>query len=127
MVSRFDEELPARSSRSPFRGMRPGPCAMGPVADGDTLTSMHVWLFQLTDTGMAIASGDVRERQPAAGSRKRRWRVRTGMDPESEEFSTDKPCAAMAMALVEHRDGTQDVKHWAQAVRISSGRTDRGD
>jgi hypothetical protein len=124
MVSKFDPELPARSNRSPVRGLRPGPCAMGPVGTGETLTSMHVWLFQITDDGMAVASGDLREDQPEKGSRKRRWRVRTGLDPSSVEFSTDKPAAAMAMALVEHKDGTKDVQHWSQAVTISSDRAD---
>lgn len=110
---KFDESL-ARSLPPIPEDMRPGPCAMGP-ADGEDLVSMHVWIFQQTPAGLAVASGDSRQPQDAALKGKERWMVRTGLDPDSREFDTSKPAVAMAMALV-NDPGGKDVKHWSQAV-----------
>ena len=87
---------------------------------------MHVWIFQHTDTGLAVASGDSRE-HPTIESERHRWRVRTGLDPASEDFSTDKPAVAMAMALVRGGDGSSDVHQWSQAVFVTTARDDRAD
>jgi hypothetical protein len=122
---KFDDELPATSNRPiPTGAAAAGPCAMGPVPDGETIAAMHVWIFQDTPTGVAVASGDTREEQPS--TEPHRWRVRTGLDPQSTEFLTDKPAVAMAMALV-RRGGDEQVQHWSQAVFISRERADSGD
>jgi hypothetical protein len=113
---KFDESL-ARSRPPIPEDMRPGPCAMGP-ADGDELTSMHVWIFQQTATGLAVASGDSRQPQAQHLRDSDRWMVITGLDPQSKPFDTEKPAVAMAMALVTNADG-QDVKQWSQAVYVT--------
>ena len=118
---RFDEKLPLRSKSPIPGGMRPGPCAMGPAEDG-VLPSMHVWIFQQTAKGPAVASGDNREQQPSEAA-PLRWRVATGLDPASQDFAPDKPAVAMAMALVREEDGRLEVQHWSQAVIV----TDKGD
>jgi hypothetical protein len=87
---------------------------------------MHVWIFQHTEAGLALASGDSRE-QPAVKSEPDRWRVRTGLDPGSERFLPDTPAVAMAMALVGRDDGSTEVQQWSQAVFISFERDDRAD
>jgi hypothetical protein len=118
---RFDESL--RRSLPPIpEEMRPGPCAMGP-SDGEDLTSMHVWIFQQTADGLAVASGDSRGPQPDVLKRSDRWMVVTGLDPESRPFDASKPAVAMAMALVKGGDG-KDVKHWSQAVQIEDADAD---
>jgi hypothetical protein len=95
---------------------------MGP-AEEDDMPSMHVWIFQRTEGGTAVASGDSREPQPANRPGPRRWRVVTGLDPDSQEFSPGRPAVAMAMAIVRRKDGSLDVEHWSQAVIV----TDEGD
>lgn len=113
---KFDESLDRSLPPIP-EDMRPGPCAMGP-ADGDDLISMHVWIFQQTPAGTAVASGDSRQPQEAAFKAKGRWMVRTGLDPESPEFDTSRAAVAMAMALVNDAGG-KDVKHWFQEVSVT--------
>jgi hypothetical protein len=111
---KFDPSLDR--SRPPIpEEMRAGPCAMGP-ADGDDLTSMHVWVWQETDNGLAVASGDSRQPQPDELKQQDRWMVVTGLDPGSQEFNTEKPAVAMAMALV---SGGAEVKHWSQPVFLT--------
>jgi hypothetical protein len=110
---KFDPRLPRSLPPIPDN-MRPGPCAMGP-ADGEELTSMHVWIFQPQDDGVAVASGDSRQPQSANFKARDRWMVRTGLDPASQAFDTGMPAVAMAMALVTEGEKTE-VKHWFQAI-----------
>ena len=123
---KFKDELPVRSARPlPDGAVDSGPCAMGPVPEGETPISIHVWIFQHLDTGVAAASGDSRAQESFlfAGQ----WVVGTGLDPESERFSTERPAVAMAMALVSTGDGEQ-LQHWSQAVTLSrEGADPRGE
>jgi hypothetical protein len=56
---RFDPELSRESvfhlDEHPAQGMAPGPCGMGPTG-GETIHSMHVWVFQNVVGGVALAS-----------------------------------------------------------------------
>jgi hypothetical protein len=119
-VVKFDPIL-ARQSLFPAgegpADLKPGPCAMGPTK-GDTPSSMHVWVFQNQDDGLALASGDTRQEPVFTTDPEPRWRVRTALDPGSREFDPGKPAVAVAIALVE-RDGTPDIQQWSQAVRIA--------
>jgi hypothetical protein len=94
---------------------------MGPAEEG-VLPSMHVWIFQHTDKGLAVSTGDSRDQQPSQKA-PLRWRVATGLDPASEDFAPDKPAVAIAMALVQGDDGEVDIQQWSQAVIV----TDKGD
>jgi hypothetical protein len=129
MLSRFNTSLPVLE-RPDDPDVRLGVCAMGPVADGDQLTWMRVWVFQHTDASVAAAVGTSgkhlgghpmvdEERPPFAGS----WMIQTKLEPGSEPFAPNKPALATAMALVTHADGSKDVEHWSQAVTVrgSSG------
>jgi hypothetical protein len=89
---------------------------MGP-AKGENLLSMHVWVFQNLESGLALASGDKREQPVFTEIPEPRWKVRTVLDPESEQFVVGKPAAAVAIALVRRDNGT-DVHQWSQAVEI---------
>jgi hypothetical protein len=116
---RFDPML-SRESRFPAAEAPPagtaGPCAMGP-AKGEELLSMHVWVFQNLDSGLALATGDKREQPVFTEVPEPRWKVRTVLDPESEPFAVGKPALAVAIALV-RRGGTTDLHEWSQAVDI---------
>jgi hypothetical protein len=112
MLSR-ESKFPA--AEAPPAGMA-GPCAMGP-AKGEDLLSMHVWVFQNLDSGLALATGDKREQPVFTEIPEPRWKVRTVLDPQSEPFAVGKPALAVAIALV-RRDGTTDVHEWSQAVDI---------
>ena len=128
MVSRFDEVLPVLEDDP--GGARLGVCAMGPVADGDKLTWMRVWVWQQDGKRVAAASGtsgehlggrrrSSKEKLPFTG--KKGWMIQTELEPGSQQFSAGKPALANAMALVEHADGTKSVEQWSQAVSISGG------
>jgi hypothetical protein len=125
---RFDPILAAQSKfpagEGPPSGTTPGPCAMGP-AEGERLISMHVWVFQQLDSGVALASGDAREQPVFEEDPEPRWRVRTALDPGSEPFALDKPAVAVAIAVV-RRDHTTDIHQWSQAVVIAAESPFRG-
>ena len=109
----IDELLP--------QGTTPGPCGMGPT-DGDTIQSMHVWVFQNVADGVALATGDTRRDPVFESSEGARWRVPTALDPGSKEFNFDKaaePAVAVAVAIVETGNGP-DVRQWSQAVTIEA-------
>jgi hypothetical protein len=123
---RFDPVLAAQSvfgDQAPPEGLRPGPCAMGPSPE-HTPTSMHVWVFQQTADGLALASGDTRRNPVFADDDGPRWKVRTVLDPESRPFELDKPALATAIALL---DGGADVLEWSQAVTIVRDSPFRGN
>ncbi len=66
---------------------------MGPVP-GEAPTSMHVWVFQHVQGGLAMASGDTRQDPVFETVPEPRWKVRTLLDPDSKEFDVDKPAVA---------------------------------
>lgn len=115
--SRFSEQELAAA------GLRAGPCAMGPVPDG-TPTSMHVWVFQHVQGGLAMASGDTRRDPVFETDPEPRWKVRTLLDPRSKEFEVNKPAIAQAIAVL--GDG-EDVLAWSQAVMIEPRSPFRGN
>ena len=127
MVSRFDEVLPILEDEP--GGVRLGVCAMGPVADGDKLTWMRVWVWQHDGKRVAAASGTSGEHLGGAKSSneklpftpKKGWMIQTELEPGSQQFSAGKPALAMAMAMVKHADGSKGVEQWSQAVAISGG------
>jgi hypothetical protein len=124
---KFDPILAAQSifpERLPG-GTEPGPCAMGPT-DGESLISMHVWVFQHLDSGVALASGDAREQPQFTTDPEPRWRVRTTLDPGSRNFAVGKPAVAVAIALV-RRGETTDLQEWSQAVDIDDKSPFRGN
>lgn len=127
MVSKFREVLPILEGEA---GLRLGVCAMGPVAEGDELTWMRVWVWQQDGERVVAASGTSGEHlgaHPVAESEnlpftaEKGWMIQTELEPGSEQFSGGKPALAMAMALVNHPDGTRDVEQWSQAVSVSGG------
>jgi hypothetical protein len=126
---KFDPILAVHSifpaAAGPPAGTTPGPCAMGPTK-GEKLISMHVWVFQHQDDGLALASGDTREQPEFTQDPEPRWRVRTALDPGSKEFALKKAAVAVAIALVS-RDGTTDVQQWSQAVVIEAESPFRGN
>jgi hypothetical protein len=115
--SRFTEQELAAA------GLKAGPCAMGPTPDEEP-TSMHVWVFQHVQGGLAMASGDARRDPVFETEPHRRWKVRTLMDPGSKEFEVNKPAVAQAIAVL--GDG-EDVLEWSQAVTIEPRSPFRGN
>jgi hypothetical protein len=115
--SRFTEQELAAA------GLRAGPCAMGPVPD-QTPTSMHVWVFQEVQGGVALASGDTRRDPVFETVPEPRWKVRTLLDPGSKEFAVGKPAVAHALAVL--GDG-EDVLEWSQGVMIQANSPFRGN
>lgn len=128
-MKKFDPILGARSRFTPEElaesKLRPGPCAMGPTS-GDALISMHVWVFQQVEGGVALASGDTREDPTFDDDGELRWKVRTLLDPGSKEFALNKAAVAVATAIV--ADGTAtDILQWSQAVSIEAESPFRGN
>lgn len=115
--SRFSEQELAAA------GLRAGPCAMGP-SPSETPTSVHVWVFQQVQGGLALASGDTRQDPMIATAPELRWKVRTLLDPSSKEFEVNKPALARAIAVLGDGD---DVLEWSQAVMIEPRSPFRGN
>ena len=121
--SKFDDVLHDEAGRPQVDGHDAGPCAMGPVGDGRTLTCMQVWLFQPEgDGGPAFAVGEDGEGVlpgdptfPATG----RWMVRTGLEEGSARFSTARKATALATAMFTRADGTADMEFWSELVEIT--------
>ena len=124
MVSKFDTELPLQAAPldlvAPIASLSHGPCAMGPVGDGEKLLMVHVMLLQTVGGRHSSATGRsgslVRvgaATPPFAG----RWEVNTRMDEGSDEFVVGKPAFASAMAVV-RKGGKKTVKRWSREVRI---------
>lgn len=131
MVSRFDEKLPILEGRAKKKTVRLGVCAMGPVADGDKLVWMQVWVWQQNGKKVVAASGTggehlgAHERSPREKlpfTSEKGWMIQTQLEKDSEQFTRGKPALAMALAVVEHADGSRDVQEWSQAVAISARR-----
>jgi len=128
MMSKFRERLPILQGNSVASGRQLSVCAMGPVAPGDTITWMRVWVWQQDGDRVAASAGtseehlgghDPSERESLPFTNAREWMIQTELEPGSEQFSDTKPALAMAMALVE-RDGTMDVQTWSQAVMVGA-------
>lgn len=121
MVSRFFDPLRADADR-PATDFSQGPCAMGPIEPGAEMTSLHVWVFQQGDgqragatgrSGVHVLDGD------AEPPFRKRWMVRTELEPGSDAFSGEHDATAVAMAFVRLPDGSTAVEHWTQTVSIS--------
>jgi hypothetical protein len=125
---RFDPILAVRSRFSEQElaaaALRAGPCAMGPVPDGEAPTSLHVWVFQHVAGGLALASGDTRKDPIFETAPAPRWKVRTLLDPSSKEFEVGQPAVAMALAVL---GNGEDVLQWSQAVTIETNSPFRGN
>jgi hypothetical protein len=100
---------------------------MGPVADGDQLTWMRVWIWQQDGAKIAASAGTSGEHLGAhavAASEhlpfkaEKGWMIQTQLEPGSEQFTKGKPALAIAMALVKHADGSTGVDTWSQAVMV---------
>jgi hypothetical protein len=126
MVSKFDETLPILRGKA-RKGRRLGACAMGPVAPGDKLTWMRVWVWQLNGKKIAVSSGTSGEhlggprrtpREKLPFTPAKGWMIQTELEPGSEQFAKGKAALATALAIVEHDDGSTGVEHWSQAVKM---------
>ena len=129
MISKFREHLPILQGTSAASGRKLGVCAMGPVASGDTLTWMRVWVWQQDGTQLAASAGTsgehlgghgVSDREELPFTDAKGWMIQTELEPGSDQFTEGKPALAMAMAIVEN-GGSRDVETWSQAVMIGSG------
>lgn len=101
---------------------------MGPVAPGDKLLWMRVWVWQQDEGHLAASSGtsgvhlgghgrDEKEDLPFLPDKG--WMIQTELEKHSQQFVEGKPALAMAMAIVEHdRDNSRDVETWSQAVMV---------
>lgn len=115
------------------RGTAPGVklsvCAMGPVAKGDKIGSMEVWVWQQLDDSFALSTGKAGvhlggKRFPSEKlpfSAKEGWMIQTALAKGSKQFVKHKPALAMAIAVVTRGDGEKDVEHWMQGVLIGGG------
>lgn len=125
MRSKFNDSLPILEGPADRPEVQLAVCAMGDVADEDQLTAMRVWIWQHAGANVAAAAGTggkhlgghpmVDEERPPFANR---WMVQTRLEPGSMQFLPEEPALAMAMALVKHQDGTEDVEQWSQAVLI---------
>ena len=127
MVSKFAEQLPLMTGKGKERGVRLSVCAMGPVAAGDKLEWMEVWVWQQRKDGLAASSGvggrhlggprrSPREKLPFTTDRG--WMIQTALAKGSKQFVKGKPAVAMAIAMVTHENGEKDVQQWMQGVSI---------
>jgi hypothetical protein len=116
--SRFSEQELAEA------GLRAGPCGMGPVPGEEQPSSMHVWVFQHVQAGLALASGDTRRDPIFETVPERRWKVRTLLDPGSKDFEVGEPAVAHAVAVM---GNGEDVLEWSQAVTIETESPFRGN
>jgi hypothetical protein len=127
MLSRFEEELPLMTGSGTGRGVKLSVCAMGPVAKGDKLDSMEVWVWQQHDNGVALSTGKAGEhlggpkrspREKLPFGAEKGWMIQTALAKGSKQFVKGKPALAMAIAMVTRKNGKKDVEHWMQGVSI---------
>ena len=123
-ASQFDDNLVLSAKSPKFEdetGVRHGPCAMGPVAPGDSLTSIHVLLVQDVGGRVATATGTSERliRQDRAPEPER-WVVNTELENGSDQFAVGEPAMAAAIAVVKHEDGRTEIERWRQTVSIVS-------
>ena len=97
MVSRFKPVLPVLKGDA---GERFGLCAMGPVADGDEITWMRVWLWQQDGKKLAACFGTsgkhpgahplaLTERLPFKS--KKDWMIQTQLEPGRSSSRRESP------------------------------------
>src|SRR5918998_3186944 len=127
MVSRFAESLPLMTGPGTKRGVKLSVCAMGPVAKGDKLDSMEVWVWQQHEDGVALSTGKAGEhlggpkrspREKLPFSAEKGWMIQTSLAKGSKQFVKGKAALAMAIAMVTRKNGEKDVEHWMQGVSI---------
>jgi hypothetical protein len=127
-ASRFREILPILHGDDT---LRLGVCAMGPVADGDQLTAMRVWVWQQDGDMVSLSSGTSGHHlggHPLAPSEKtpftaqKGWMIQNELAEGSPQFCEGKPALGMAIALVTHADGSKDLEQWGQAVMVAEHR-----
>ena len=123
-ASKFFEQLPVLKDGTSQVGV----CAMGPIGDGDKLIWMRAWVWQQDGDDLAAAAGEAgkhvagahplsAEQKPPFEAPKPRWMVQTKLEPESADFSTEKPALVQAIALVENA-GSRTIVQWGQAVTL---------
>jgi hypothetical protein len=93
-----------------------GPHGKGPVEPGRKVLAMQVWFFQRRLNGAAFASGS----RDDTGPFEERWVIPTKLELGSDEFAVNEPAAAMALAIVQHPDGSKDVEQWWQSVTLTA-------
>jgi hypothetical protein len=127
MVSKFKEALHILKGAADDEDVTLSVCAMGPVAEGDELTWMRVWVWQQDGERRAVSSGlsgihlgghKASPMEQIPFTHDKGWMIQTKLEPGSEQFSVGKPATAMALALVT-RGESRDVQHWTQAVLIA--------
>jgi hypothetical protein len=112
----FNNSLSVPKASPREAGKPPGPLARGPVAEGDEMTWIQVWIFQNPRRGRrAAATGTSKWGQRFTKT----WRVDTERVDGSDAFSPGKPAMASAMALVERSDGAREVDWWSEAITIA--------
>jgi hypothetical protein len=108
----------------------PGPGAAGPVADGDKLMWIYVWIVQNgpeDDPWAAAADGEspeedsARKKWQTSTRRNKKWKIETEMTHDSDAFR-EGPAIATAMALVKRGDGSTDVDWWTEAIHLEAPR-----
>jgi hypothetical protein len=122
-----DDERKAMQAAGLDPGLALSVCAMGPVAPGEEILAMRVWLWQQLDDGRVAASagkGGVhlgghplvaeQEHFPPTANR---WMIQTQLEKHSPQFVEGKPALATGMALV-RRDGALEIEHWSSGVLI---------
>jgi hypothetical protein len=112
----FDTTLVLAPRFDPDTGdTRISPRARGPVDPGDVIRWIAVWIFQIPDQGPgAAASGRSDYEQNFTDP----WQLDTYLAKGSDDFSTDEPALAMALALI-WRGGDESGREfywWVDAV-----------
>jgi hypothetical protein len=126
--NRFKDSLPIIGGTS-GSGSTLAVCAMGPVAAGDQVLSMQVWVYQQVGQKVAAASGEggvhltgssppITPKEKLPFTQSKGWMIQTELEKASTQFTKAKPALATAMAVVKHRNGKKDIEHWSQAVTI---------
>ena len=92
---------------------RPSPLARGPIDTGDVIKWVAVWV----DQNRAAAAGKSGYDQDIQND----WAVDTFLVKGSDDFSTEEPALAMALALI-WRGGNEEQREfywWMEAVKIA--------
>ena len=126
MLSRFNEKLPLMTGPGTAPGVKLSVCGMGPVAKGDKIGAMEVWVWQEREDGFALSTGKAGvhlggKKLPAEKlpfSSEKGWMIQTALAKGSKQFVKDKPALAMAIAVITRKDGEKDVQQWMQGVLI---------
>lgn len=112
----FDSPLFLVDQYDPDTGdTRPSPLAKGPIAPGDVIKWVAVWL---SHNPGAAAAGVSKYNQ----SMETEWVVDTFLVKDSDDFSPGEPALAMALALI-WRGGIEDQREfywWTEPVIIES-------